>query len=84
MHDALYAVIVSCIINTFGVIPTVQKSYRKPQEESTSIWTFDIAKFGFSILGLEAVTLTTALFPTIIIVTNILLVGMILVRRRGR
>lgn len=79
--DPLPAVVIASGVNLLAFIPTYRKAYLRPTEESLSIFIFDIAKFLLSILALEILSPTTALFPAISTVSNSIFVGMILLRR---
>jgi len=77
----LGAVLVLTGTNLFALAPTFRKSFVRPNEESIVIWALDIVKFSISIFALESRTLTTALFPASIAISNGALVVMILLRR---
>ncbi|QQG37764.1 MAG: hypothetical protein HYS26_04025 [Candidatus Kaiserbacteria bacterium] len=80
--DPLSAVVFFVITGTFAVAPTFRKSYRKPHEESVSIWAIDVVRFALSIVALESQTLVTVLFPLAVVVQNAALVAFLLIRRR--
>lgn len=81
-NNALVAVVLASLTDSLAKAPTIRKSYLRPYEESVSIWSLDIVRFFLSILALSSMTLTTALSPAEIIVTNAILVIVILLRRR--
>ena len=72
----------AAIINFLAIFPTLRKSYSNPYQESISIWIVDIMRFGLGISALLSLNWTTALFPSAVITANVLLVGIILIRRR--
>ena len=80
--DPLLAVVLATIINAVALVPTFRKSYVKPNEESVSLWSIDVFKFGLGIIALETRTPTTVLFSLGVMAVNSLLVGMVLLRRR--
>ena len=81
--DPLIAVILICITDTFGLIPTYRKAYRKPYEENAFAFGIDLVKFALELIALGSFNPTTALFPLTILVGDSFLVSMILIRRRG-
>jgi len=81
-NNPLTAVIIAAIINFLAIFPTLRKSYSNPYQESISIWIVDIMRFGLGISALLSLNWTTALFPSAVITANVLLVGIILIRRR--
>lgn len=80
--NALVAVVFAVLTDTLAKAPTIRKSYLRPYEESVSIWAMDVVRFALSILALSTISLTTALSPAEIIVTNAIVVVVILIRRR--
>ena len=70
------------IFDFLAIFPTLRKSYNNPFEESISIWLLDLIRYGISIVALVAINWTTVLFPVGLVVTNAILVGTILIRRR--
>ncbi len=80
--DPLSAVILVSIIDVIGMIPTLIKGYKKPFEDSITVfWVANIA-FIMSLFALETHSLATWLYPLTIIAANTAFVVMILVRRR--
>lgn len=80
--NALLAVVLASVSDVVVKAPTFRKSYLRPDEESVSVWSVDIVLYSLSIVALSSITWTTALFPAEIVLTNVLLVDMILLRRR--
>lgn len=80
-NDPLSGVVFATLADALAKIPTIRKSYLRPNEESMSIWSLDIGKFVLSIVALSSLTFTTALFPAEAAITNALLVAIVLIRR---
>ncbi len=80
--DALYAVLCAAGADVLAKIPTIRKSYLRPYEESISVWGLDMGRFALSILALSSLSLTTALFPAEVVLTNGIVVLTVLLRRR--
>ena len=80
--DPLPAVIIASGVNFLAFVPTFRKAYLRPHEEALNIFAFDVVKFLLSILALQALNPTTALFPAVSAVSNVIFIAMILVRRR--
>lgn len=80
--NALYAVLLASVVDIVAKVPTLRKSYIRPHEESLTIWITGTVNFSLSIVALESLSWTTALFPAEIVVTNALLVVLVLARRR--
>jgi len=80
--DPLIAVVFATFVNIFALYPTFRKSYSKPYEESITLWSLDVFRFGLSILALSSFNPTTVLFTASIVVLNSSLVTMVLLRRR--
>lgn len=78
----LYSVILAVMIDFFAFAPTIKKSYKKPNEESISVFAFSAVSFFISLFALQRVTLTTVLFPLYLTTATSLFVVMVLLRRR--
>lgn len=79
----LYAVIIVTCIDAVAYYPTFRKSWLKPAEEGVIAFALGGLQFFFSLLALEKVNLTTALYPAVITFFNFALVFQLLVRRRA-
>lgn len=77
------AAIMLSLVDVFGFLPTFKKGYRKPHEDGLTPFTIGGISSIFSIMALERYSPATWLYPTTIVITNILFTTMIL-RRRER
>lgn len=67
---------------TLGFIPTFRKAYFKPKEETATTFGLNSFKFFLAIFALNSFSVSTALYPTALVLTNFSFVIMLLVRRR--
>ena len=68
--DPLGSVILISLIDLVGFYPTIRKSWIKPHEENLTAYYFANAKLLLSLFALNAITLTTVLYPLAIVVAN--------------
>jgi hypothetical protein len=80
--NPLWSVIIVSIVDAVGYIPTFRKTYKQPYEETLSLYFLSSISFVISLFALQVVSLTTALYPTSLIATNIVFISMVLMRRR--
>lgn len=80
--NPLWSVVLLTIIDQFGFYPTFRKSYMKPREESVWTYVLDIFKYVFSLLALGSYSWVTALFPTVVIISNGCFLLMLKIRYR--
>ena len=80
--NPLWAVVIVSMINAVSYYPTFRKSWKKPWEECALAYFICIIQYSVSILALERITFTTALYPTIVTIMAGLLVLMLLWRRK--
>lgn len=80
--DPLTAVIIVTVTHTIAMAPMFRKAYLKPWEETLSLFVLSIAKFVVGLLAFTTFNLTTTLFPTVIIVSNVMLVSLLVYRRK--
>lgn len=81
VKDPTGSVIILCVINGFGAIPTLRKSYTYPHEESASAFALNSLKFLVGIAALESYSLATWLFPASTFLVNGAIIGLLLTRR---
>ena len=80
--DPLWSVLIVVMIDGLGYIPTVRKSWGRPQEESALSWGLSCIFFTVSILALEKIKITTYLYPAVFAVINAGFVLFLLARRK--
>lgn len=80
-NDPVISVILITVIDFFGFIPTIRKSYKKPHEETLITYVLAGLKFLLAIWALETYTLTTWLYPASLVVTNLMFAAMLVIRR---
>jgi hypothetical protein len=76
------SVIILCLVNIFGTMPTLRKSYEYPQEESALAFTLNGLKFVVAIMALQSYSIATWLFPLTVFWGNVAIVSVILIRRK--
>ena len=81
--NPLWSVIIVSIVDAVGYIPTVRKAYKKPHEESVTVYALSGVAFGLSLFALASVSLTTVLYPSVLVVVNLVFVSTVLQRRRA-
>lgn len=82
--NPLHAVILVIIIGVLGFVPTLEKAFTKPYEESAFTAALNASKFGLAIFALDNFNAVTYLYPTAMIMMGITLSALLLVRRRTR
>ncbi len=80
--QALLAVILSVVIEFLSFYPTFRKSYKKPHQETVSLYVMDSLRYFFALMALKEFSLVNALYPITVIMTNMTFTSMVLWRRR--
>jgi predicted small integral membrane protein len=76
------SVVILCVVNLFGTMPTLCKSYKYPQEESAVAFSLNGFKFVVAILALQSYSIATWLFPLTVSVGNAAIISVLLMRRK--
>lgn len=76
------SVILISVIDFLGFIPTIRKSYHKPQEETLIHYVLAGLKFVLAIIALDHYTVTTWFYPASLVAANLFFVIMLVVRRK--
>ena len=82
--DPLWAVVVLTTVDVLGFGPTLRKAYIYPHSESVLFFALFTVRNLFVVIALEHYSLTTVLFPVVIAVACVLVIGIIVFRRRVR
>ena len=80
--DPLWAVILLTAIDVAGFGPTVRKAYQFPYSESLLFFALFTLRNALVMLALENLTLTTLIFPAVMLILCVLMMAMIAYRRR--
>jgi hypothetical protein len=80
-NNAVWAVILVSLIDFIGFIPTIRKSWERPETENLSAWSINIPKLGFSLLAMNNFTFVTVFYPASFMVLNVLFIAMCYIRR---
>ena len=79
----VWSVIILCVLDTVGYLPTVRKSWDKPYSEASVTYFIASACALSSLFAIEHYNLSTWLYPALLVFTNSIL-GCILLARRPK
>jgi hypothetical protein len=81
--DPLGSIILLTVADQVGFIPTFRKAYKKPAEESVTIFILSCVSYVMSLFALQTINLVTALYPATLVIGDTIFVLMVLYRRSG-
>jgi hypothetical protein len=81
-NQPVLSVILLSLIDIFGFLPTVRKSWSKPHEETLISYVLNAIRFGIALLALERYTLVSSLYPFTWLFANALFAIFLIARRR--
>ncbi|WP_202946508.1 hypothetical protein [Methylophaga frappieri] len=76
--DPVVAVVILTLVDVSGFIPTIRQIRDQPDSESAWFFTLFAIRNGLVLLALEHYSLTTALFPAVIGIACLIVVGCLL------
>jgi len=79
----VWSVFIVCIIDTIGYFPTIRKSWKKPYEEAASSYFISTLCSFFSLFAIEHFTISTWLYPALLVFSNSALALFLLARRKA-
>jgi len=82
LKDPLYSVILVTAIDFVGFIPTYRKGYFDPQSETVSLYVLSAVSNLLNLLAIGSYTVTTTLYVASLVITNVVCVSILLIRRR--
>jgi hypothetical protein len=77
----LWSVILVCVIDTVGYLPTIRKSWTKPQSESALSYCLGSLGALLTLLAIENYTMATWLYPAVLVASNGAMAVFLLKRR---
>ncbi len=82
--NVLWSVILASVTDIIGFFPTMRKTWNAPRSESLGSMLFDSVKHILSIASLGTYSLVTWLYPAAVLVTKVIIVAEIALRRKVR
>lgn len=79
--DAFVAIILTSLAYGLGFVPTLHNAYLHPEEETATTFALNALKFFIALFALEYYSVTTILYPVVLVTLNTILVFVILVQR---
>lgn len=80
--DPTISVIIVVSMDAFAFIPTLRKSWQKPETERPLLYAMNVLRHALTLMTLGSYNVATTLHSIVMIVTNTLMVGFI--NRKGR
>lgn len=80
-QDALYSVILLCVMNVLATLITIRKAWENPFHESTYIFAVQTCKLVFSCLALSSFAPVVILFPICDGLMNLTIIAVVFWRR---
>lgn len=77
----VWSVVLVCLIDTSGYLPTARKAFSKPREETPFSYLLSCAGAFLSLLAIENYTPSTWLYPLVLTCSNLMMAGFIFLRR---
>ncbi len=81
--DPFWSVLIVVGIDCSAFWPTFRKSWAKPHEENSFMYGFNIPRHMIALSALHEVSLITALYPAALLAMNIIMYGMLKIRRKA-
>ena len=82
VKQPLISVVLVSVIDVLGFIPTIRKSWHRPNSETLFTYLLNTFRHGLSILALQRYTIITSLYPIVWTIANGLFSLMLVVRRK--
>ncbi len=83
----LAALLTNIVIDFFGALPTIRKSYLLPETENLTSWLITFGSDVFNVFAIQAATFFVLAYPLYLLFTNGIITALLLiphVRRRAR
>ncbi len=81
IKQPLWSMILIVITDFLSFIPTIRKSWYKPEQETLATWVISCTRQILTILAMQNFTVITVLYPAYSLLVNSLFVSMLIMRR---
>lgn len=71
--DILLSVIIATLIDIFAYLPTIRKTLKNPETETLFTYIINVLRHGISITALQNYAITTYLYPSALLLMNIVM-----------
>ncbi len=82
MHDPALSVILICVIDFVGFLPTLRKAYAEPHSETISMFSTGVISGTLTIIAISNYSIVTTLFPAYIVFASGLCTILLYIRRK--
>lgn len=76
------SVLMLCLVDSLGFLPTIRKSWGKPYSETLATFAINMIRFILSIIALSEYNFVSTFYPAYSVLANILFCSMLVIRRR--
>jgi len=76
------SVILITIVDMFGFVPTIRKSWNRPHEETLITFALSAVKHTFSLVAIVSYSLVTTLYPAYLVLANLVFITLLYSRRK--
>lgn len=80
--QSVYSVLILCTASMLGFLPTVRKSWYRPDQETLLAYIITSVRYALGIGALQSYSLTTVLYPSVWLGINITFSAYLIVRRK--
>ncbi len=80
--DPTISVVIATLIDVFGFIPTIRKTWKDPGSETLFTWNTNVLRHAISLFAIRNFVLATYIYPLALLCMNILTVSAIIFGKR--
>ncbi len=81
-ESPFWSVILITVIDAAAFVPTFRKGWQKPFDDALYVFILSALKYVIALFALSNYTVVTVLFPASLVVTNGIMIGILLIRRK--
>ena len=82
IKQPVISIVLVVVADLLAFVPTVRKSWHKPQSETLSLYVTNAIRFSMALLAVKEYTLLSSLWPSVWVIGNALFAIMLVLRRR--
>ncbi len=82
-NNPVVALVASLVVNSFAIIPTIKKSYLRPEGEDFWAWFVTSLADSLNMFAVERFTFAILVYPIYMLVSDLMITCILLLRKKG-
>lgn len=83
-NNPVVALVTNLLVDSFALIPTIKKSFLRPENEASSAWFGTLVGDGLNLFAIEKMTFAILIYPIYMFISDLIVVGILFIKKRKK